>query len=120
MDLYSLILGSSTPDGLAPLSQTAVVVFASVLTAIPILWACLNLFLLVVKPLPGQEPSEGQEGAPSEEVFILLCQRIMGAAVDFLKYNFAVSLLAGLIFFLIIFVLVLIGRERSRTSRRVR
>ena len=34
-----------------------------------------------------------------------LSQRILDAAVSFLKYNFAVSLIAGVIFFFIILVI---------------
>jgi len=60
MDLISIIVGSSTPDGLAPLSQTAVITFAIVLTVVPLLWAGANLILLILRPLPGQS-SEGEE-----------------------------------------------------------
>ncbi len=40
-------LKSSTPDGLAPLSQTAVAIFAITISAISLLWAGANLFLLL-------------------------------------------------------------------------
>lgn len=52
MDSYSMNVGSSTPDGLAPLSQTGVTIFVCVLTSLPLLWAGLNFFLLITKPLP--------------------------------------------------------------------
>lgn len=52
MDLYSLIVGSSTPDGLAPLSQTGIIVFAATLVMLPLLWAGLNFFQLLSRPMP--------------------------------------------------------------------
>jgi hypothetical protein len=42
-----------------------------------------------------------------DDAFVLLCQSIIAATLDFLKYNFAVSLVAGVIFFLIILVIML-------------
>ena len=52
MDLYSLIVGSSTPDGLAPLSQTGIIVFTATLVMLPLLWAGLNFFQLLSRPMP--------------------------------------------------------------------
>lgn len=47
MDIAELIVGSSTPDGLAPLTQSGVVIFAVVLSLVPLLWAIANLLMLV-------------------------------------------------------------------------
>lgn len=61
MDLYSIIIGSSTPDGLAPLSLTGVIVFASVLAALPLLWAALNFVQLLNRPMPDEAEGEGEQ-----------------------------------------------------------
>ena len=52
MDLISIIVGSSTPDGLAPLSKTGIVVFICTLTGLPLVWAGLNLVQLLNRPMP--------------------------------------------------------------------
>ncbi len=52
MDLYSIILGSSTPDGLAPLSQTGIIIFMSTLTGLALAWAALNFVQLLNRPMP--------------------------------------------------------------------
>lgn len=40
-------LQSSTPDGLAPLSHTAVLTFSLTLSLLPLAWAAANLVLLL-------------------------------------------------------------------------
>jgi hypothetical protein len=59
MDLYSIIIGSSTPDGLAPLSQTGIVVFMSTITGLALAWAALNFVQLLNRPMPEEEVNEG-------------------------------------------------------------
>jgi hypothetical protein len=107
MDLYSIIVGSSTPDGLAPLSQTGIIVFIFTLTGLPLIWAALNFVQLLNRPMPSEEVNEGALPLINRDgdVFLVLCQRILDASVSFLKYNFAVSLIAGIIFFFIILVI---------------
>jgi hypothetical protein len=121
MDLYSIILGSSTPDGLAPLSQIGVIVFMAILTGLPLIWAALNFVQLLNRPMPEEEVQEGEQPLVNREnsVFLMLCQRILEAAVTFLKYNFAVSLVAGIIFFFIILVICISRREPLKTSKNL-
>ncbi len=49
MDLISIIVGSSTPDGLAPLSKTGIVVFIFTLTGLPLVFliALIVMFQLM-------------------------------------------------------------------------
>ena len=44
------MVGSSTPDGLAPVSQQGIVIFSAVLSVVPLLWALTNLALLLRPP----------------------------------------------------------------------
>lgn len=75
MDLYSIIIGSSTPDGLAPLSQTGVIVFMATLTGLPLVWAALNFVQLLGRPMPEEEVEEGEQPLVNREnsVFLMLC-----------------------------------------------
>jgi len=41
------MLQSSTPDGLAPLSQEGVFIFAIVLSSVPLLWGITSLVILI-------------------------------------------------------------------------
>jgi hypothetical protein len=41
------MLGSSTPDGLAPLSREGVFIFAVTLSTVPILYGITNLVILI-------------------------------------------------------------------------
>jgi len=49
MDLISIIIGSSTPDGLAPLSPLGVLIFVVVLTSLSIIWGLANFYVLLKK-----------------------------------------------------------------------
>lgn len=98
MSIIAEGLQSSTPDGLAPLSYTAVLAFSLTLSLLPLAWAAANLVLLL---RGGSEV--GGEGEGVMLTFGELCSRIITAVIEFLKYNYALSWAAGLIFFLIIF-----------------
>jgi hypothetical protein len=56
MSIIAEGLQSSTPDGLAPLSYTAVLGFSLTLSLLPLAWAAVNLVLL----LRGRSVAEGE------------------------------------------------------------
>jgi hypothetical protein len=51
---------SSTPDGLAPISLLALIVFIATIGGISVLWGIANLFVLL-KIIPDPESSEKME-----------------------------------------------------------
>ena len=94
------MLQSSTPDGLAPLSAVGVLVFASIICLLFILWAVFNLVLLL-------RLSEEAESAERSERVREITRKIFLASVNLYKLDVAVSLVAMLIFFLVIMVYIL-------------
>ena len=100
------MLGSSTPDGLAPLSTAALVILGCTLAAFPLAWAAYSLALLLLRPISLDK---------EQPIFDALCRNVTRASANFLLFNFAVSLVAGVIFFVIIWVLNLGMRVRSIT-----
>lgn len=45
--MFESMLGSSTPDGLAPLTATGILIFAAVICFLFIIWGILSLVMLL-------------------------------------------------------------------------
>ena len=91
------MFGSSTPDGLAPIGPIALIVFISCIGGLSVIWGLVNIILLL-RMWP-----EGENTEKMERVFELH-RKILRAAIDILKLNTVVGLVATLIFFMLIMV----------------
>lgn len=91
------MLKSSTPDGLAPLDSEGLLVLTFVFGGGAIVWAILNL--LMVARMPAS--SDGSEKA---ERTVVMSNKILRGMIGFVKLVLVVSLLATIMFFVIIMV----------------
>jgi hypothetical protein len=91
------MLKSSTPDGLAPLDSEGLLVLTLVFGGGAIVWAILNLMMVVRMPAS----SDGSEKA---ERTVVMSNKILRGMIGFVKLVLVVSLLATIMFFLIIMV----------------
>lgn len=105
------MLGSSTPDGLAPIDPLALIVFVCTIGGLAMVWGLVNLVVLLrVWP-------EGESNEKMDRVFEVH-RKVLRGAIDLLKLNLLVGIVAAIAFFLLIMVRMLSLRAQSSTSIR--
>lgn len=100
--IYNLkeMLGSSTPQGLAPIDTTALIVLIATIGGLSMVWGIANLIILF-KFSPDAEVTEKAERISQ------VTRKLLRGTLDVMKMNLLVGFIATIIFAIVIMVLSL-------------